>query len=178
MRGLLQRCTRRAAFPFSDSSPSADQHRAAESDRDGLLLETDAVFLVALTHGNHREIVAASFSNPCHIVLTLLSLASFRLRPVSQTQHTARAKSSAIYPACWYSREPSITAAACHFQDQLGMAIGSLQKRGIPMPCHFRHCLFVHTMVQARCGGVVPEGARVVFLRKLQLLADHSRDVW
>ena len=54
-----------------------------------LLLGPDTVALVVVAHGDHQQVAAAAFSNTCHVVLTSLSLASFQLRPVLQTQHTA-----------------------------------------------------------------------------------------
>ena len=88
---------------------------------DSLLFGLDAIPLVVVTHGDHQQVAAAPFSNTCHVVLTSLSLASFQLRPVLQTQHTASGEAKLLklsekpifyesnnHPACWCSRESSI----------------------------------------------------------------------
>ena len=54
----------------------------------GFLSGFDASSLVVVAHGDHDEIAVSPFSDACHMVLTSLSLASFQLRPVWQTQHT------------------------------------------------------------------------------------------
>ena len=63
---------------------------------DGFLPGLDARALVVVAHGDHDEIAVSPFSDACHMVLTSLSLASFQLRPVWQTQHT---KSSGQKPS-------------------------------------------------------------------------------
>ena len=55
---------------------------------DGFLPGVDACAFVVVAHGDHNEIAVSTFSDACHIVLTSLSLASFQLKPVWQTQHT------------------------------------------------------------------------------------------
>ena len=55
---------------------------------DGFLPGVDACAFVVVAHGDHNEIAVSPFSDACHIVLTTLSLDSFQLKPVWQTQHT------------------------------------------------------------------------------------------
>lgn len=54
----------------------------------GFLPGFDARAFIVVPHGDHDEIAVSPFSDTCHMVLTSLSLASFQLRPVWQTQHT------------------------------------------------------------------------------------------
>ena len=84
---------------------------------DGFLPGLDTRDFVVVAHGDHDEIAVSPFSDACHIVLTSLSLASFQLRPVWQTQHTESSRqkpSQIIANTIFLQSRQSRTPPLCH----------------------------------------------------------------
>ena len=113
---------------------------------DGFLPGLDTRDFVVVAHGDHDEIAVSPFSDACHIVLTSLSLASFQLRPVWQTQHTesSRQKPSQFLQTPFFyeidnhaPRRFSIHAAA---RLKMGLPSGRSTVSMVSAACSFCAC--------------------------------------
>ena len=55
------------------------------------------------------------------------------------------------------------------------MAVGSLQKTGVAVPCQLRHCLFIHTAVEQGGNKIVAQSVEVEPLGKTVFVKELSK---